>query len=124
MEYNPVGRFEIYVTDMERAKKFYQQVFQKGDWIDLSQDKIRMFAFPRWERVSWAAWALVQMDDYWPSDSWTIVYFSCEDCSVEESRIKENGGQVHQSKMSVGEFGFVSMVRDTEGNMIGLHSQV
>lgn len=25
---NPVGWFEIYVNDMDRAKQFYQQVFQ------------------------------------------------------------------------------------------------
>lgn len=27
-QYNPVGWFEIYVHDMERARKFYEEVFQ------------------------------------------------------------------------------------------------
>jgi len=122
MDYNPVWRFEIYVEDMERAKAFYQGVFQKWDWMDLSDGEIQMFAFPRWDKVSWAAGALVKMDDYGPSETWTIVYFSCEDCAVEEARIEEHGGKVHQSKLDIWEFGFVSMVRDTEGNMIWLHS--
>ena len=52
----------------------------------------------------------------------TIVYFTCEDCSVEESRVAAAGGSVQRSKMSIGEYGFVSLVTDTEGNMIGLHS--
>lgn len=30
MTHNPVGWFEIYVQDMERAKKFYETVFQAG----------------------------------------------------------------------------------------------
>jgi predicted enzyme related to lactoylglutathione lyase len=51
------------------------------------------------------------------------VYFSCEDCAVEEARVAENGWTVHQSKMSIGEHGYVTMVRDTEWNMIWLHSQ-
>lgn len=122
MNYNPVGWFEIYTSDMERAKSFYAGVFQKWDRIDLSNNGITMFWFPWKDDASWAAWALVHMEDYGPSGQWTIVYFSCEDCAVEESRVEEFWWKVHQSKMSIGEFGFISMVVDTEWNMIGLHS--
>ena len=52
----------------------------------------------------------------------TLVYFSCEDCGIEEKRVKENGGKVEKSKFSIGQHGFISLVYDTEGNMIGLHS--
>jgi len=123
MNFNPVGRFEIYVTDMNRAKAFYEGVFQKWDWMDLSQEKIEMFAFPWGDKIPGAAWALVKMDDWGPSTTgWALVYFSCEDCAVEEARIVEHGGKVHQTKTDIGEFGFIAMVHDTEGNMIGLHS--
>lgn len=123
MNYNPVGRFEIYVDDMERAKSFYQWVFGKWDWTDLSQEWIDMFAFPRWDKVPGAAGALVKMADWWPADGWwSIVYFSCEDCAIEESRIETHGGKVLQTKTGIGEFGFICMFHDTEGNMIGLHS--
>ncbi|MRR35878.1 VOC family protein, partial [bacterium] len=37
-------------------------------------------------------------------------------------RAAEHGGRVHQEKMSIGEYGFIALVLDTEGNMIGLHS--
>ena len=30
---------------------------------------------------------------------------------------------MEKSKQSIGEYGFISLVHDTEGNMIGLHSQ-
>jgi predicted enzyme related to lactoylglutathione lyase len=32
------------------------------------------------------------------------------------------GGRVERAKMSIGEYGFISLVVDSEGNMIGLHS--
>ena len=53
----------------------------------------------------------------------TMVYFSCEDCAVEQARVESAGGKVEQSKFSIGDYGFVSHVKDSEGNMIGLHSQ-
>lgn len=53
----------------------------------------------------------------------TIVYFACEDCAVEEARVQKFGGRVERSKFSIGEYGFISLAFDTEGNMIGLYSQ-
>jgi predicted enzyme related to lactoylglutathione lyase len=50
------------------------------------------------------------------------VYFSCEDCAVEAARATANGGSIFKEKMSIGEHGFIALVFDTEGNMIGLHS--
>jgi hypothetical protein len=46
----------------------------------------------------------------------------CDDCAVEEGRVKTSGGKVEKAKMSIGEYGFISLVVDTEGNMFGLHS--
>ena len=51
-----------------------------------------------------------------------VVYFACDDCSVEEGRAEAAGGKVLQPKMSLGEHGFCSVLMDTEGNTIGLHS--
>jgi predicted enzyme related to lactoylglutathione lyase len=84
-----------------------------------------------WERHGWrrppnfvpfgAAGALVKMAGC-PSGGSTLVYFSCEDCSVEAARAAVHGGEIVKGKMSIGEYGFIVMVVDTEGNMIGLHS--
>jgi len=52
----------------------------------------------------------------------TVVYFACEDCAVEEARVQRAGGHVIRPKMSIGQYGAISLVVDTEGNMIGLHS--
>ncbi len=32
------------------------------------------------------------------------------------------GGRIHRPKMSIGEYGFISLGYDTEGNMFGMHS--
>lgn len=121
MKNNPVGWFEIYVQDIERAKKFYEAVFQlKLEKLD--SPGMEIWGFPmdlnRWG----AGGALVKMDGFSSGGNSTLVYFSCEDCSIEEGRAAQYGGRIQRNKMSIGEYGFISLVFDTEGNMIGLHS--
>ena len=48
--------------------------------------------------------------------------FSCADCAVDELRVAKAGGRIEKSKFSIGQYGFISLVYDSEGNMIGLHS--
>jgi predicted enzyme related to lactoylglutathione lyase len=52
----------------------------------------------------------------------TIVYFPCEDCAATAARASRNGGTVQAEKKPIGEHGFIALVLDTEGNLIGLHS--
>ncbi len=57
-----------------------------------------------------------------PGAGGTLVYFSVEDCAKEESRIVAAGGKVVRPKFSIGEFGWVTLCEDTEGNLFGLSS--
>jgi predicted enzyme related to lactoylglutathione lyase len=41
---------------------------------------------------------------------------------VEEGRVTKAGGRIEKTKFSIGPYGFISLVYDTEGNMFGLHS--
>jgi len=121
MKNNPVVWFEIYVQDIDRAKTFYESVFQLK-LEKLNSPGMEMWAFPM-ELDRWGAGgALVKMDGFPSGGNSTLVYFSCEDCSIEESRAAKFGGRIQRKKMSIGEYGFISLVFDTEGNMIGLHS--
>jgi predicted enzyme related to lactoylglutathione lyase len=52
----------------------------------------------------------------------TIIYFSCANCAVEASRAVQNRGRIQKDKTSIGQYGFIALVFDTEGNIIGLHS--
>jgi predicted enzyme related to lactoylglutathione lyase len=51
-----------------------------------------------------------------------MVYFSVEDCAEEGSRVAAAGGKVIRPKFSIGQFGWVTLCQDTEGNMFGLNS--
>ncbi len=122
---NPFTWVEIYVEDMSRAQNFYEDVLQ----IKLSElptpdglGDMQMLCFPWAEGESNIAGALVKMEGMGPGTGGTLVYFTCEDCAVEESRVDKAGGKVLQSKMSLGDHGFCSIAMDTEGNSIGLHS--
>lgn len=121
MKPNPVGWFEIYVEDMSRARKFYENIFQT-QLSDLPNPEMKMTAFPM-EREKWgAAGALVQMPGLKAGGNSTIVYFTSEDCSVEEGRVQKAGGAIFKSKMSIGEYGFITLAKDSEGNIFGIHS--
>lgn len=118
---NPVGWFEIYVQDMERAKKFYETVFEIT-LSEMSNDDFEMLSFPMDAETYGAPGALIQMEGIESGGNSVLVYFSCDDCAVTEQRITSAGGSVHKPKWSIGENGFVALAFDTEGNMFGLHS--
>lgn len=122
---NPVGWFEIYVDDMHRAIKFYEAVINVelealGDPTD---SNVNMMAFPSNMESYGAPGALVKMDGFSAGGNSTLIYFSSEDCAIEEGRIEAAGGKVQQSKMSIGDYGFITLAIDSEGNMFGIHSQ-
>ncbi len=122
---NPVVWFEIYVDDLDRAKSFYEKVFKTelSPLGDPTEENLQMLAFPGdMDSKGKTSGALVHVKDVKAGGNSTIVYFGSEDCSVEEARVKEAGGELVRSKMSIGEYGFISLAKDTEGNMIGIHS--
>lgn len=123
MQHNAVGWFEIYVQDMERARKFYESTFQIK-LTRLPSPEIEMWAFSSESGMEkyGAPGALVKMEGFPSGGNSVLVYFTSEDCSVEEERVAGAGGRVHRGKMSIGEYGFITLAYDTEGNMFGIHS--
>ncbi len=121
---NPVGWFEIYVSDLERAKKFYEKVFERELYeIPAPDDSdIKMVVFEMDEDAPNASGALVKMEGMEPGGNSTIVYFSSYDCEIEQKRVEVAGGKILKPKFSIGEYGFISLVLDTEENCIGIHS--
>lgn len=118
---NPVGWFEIYVNDIERAKRFYQSVFSV-ELAKLESPGTEMWAFPMQQEGFGASGALVKMPGFPAGANSVLVYFSCADCAMEAAKAKKFGGHIQKEKMSIGQYGHIALVVDTEGNMIGLHS--
>lgn len=126
---NPVGWFEIYVNDMARAKAFYESVFQlkleqlPTPDMEGGDGGLEMWMFPgSGPELPGCAGALCRMDGCQPGGSGTLIYFSCEDCAVEAGSVTASGGSLYKEKFSIGQYGFIAIACDTEGNTIGLHS--
>lgn len=118
---NPINWFEIAATDLERAKKFYSTVFNINlEYVDFPGSP--MYTMGVGMEAAGAGGALVQSSNNTPSNDGTIIYFSCDDLSVEADRVEAAGGKLLFPKMSIGDYGFIAQFIDTEGNRVGLFS--
>ena len=121
---NPVNWFEIYVQNMERAKAFYEGVLGVTlKKLESPVPNLEMWAFPSTRDGAGASGALARMKDGpQGGNTSTIIYFRCEDCAAKAKRVPAFGGKVTKEKTAIGEFGFIALATDTEGNIVGLHS--
>ncbi len=123
-ERNPVGWFEIYVKDIERAKAFYEAVFDvKLQKLPQSGSSLEnMWAFPMHRDGSGSTGALAQMNGAPVGAGGTIIYFVSKDCAATAKRATKHGGKIMKDKFSIGEYGNVALIADPDGNVIGAHS--
>ena len=119
---NPVCWFDINVTNLEESKKFYEKVLDTK-LTDLPVAFGRQSTFPFSSQGPNTTGALVEQKELIANGNNTVIYFQSEDCTTEEAKVQNAGGKVIRSKMSIGEFGFISLFRDLDGNTIGLHSR-
>ncbi len=125
MKHNIVGWFEIPVTDMDRAIKFYETVM--GVTFEMMpMGQFDMAMFPMEEGLG-AGGALVQHPDYQPSaTAGCVLYFTppSGDLANELGRVEAAGGKVLQPKTLITEeIGYMGMFLDTEGNRMAIHSR-
>ncbi|MEM7348783.1 MAG: VOC family protein [Chloroflexota bacterium] len=119
---NPVGYFEIPVTDLDRAIQFYQHVFG----YDLTRTVIdgnEMALFPFDESAPNITGALAKGDSYVPGKQGARIYFNATGIDETLQRVESAGGQITYPKTSIGELGWVAEFEDSEGNCIALHSE-
>ncbi|TKC00160.1 VOC family protein [Pedobacter cryophilus] len=119
---NSLNWFEISVTDINRAKTFYEAVFGiKMDQMEMMD--AQMAFFPMEEGNGKASGALVQSTMHKPSAEGAIIYLNANpDLSDALSKIEPAGGKITMPKTPIGEFGFMAFFMDTEGNSVALHS--
>lgn len=119
-----VGFFDIYVNDMDRAQTFYEKVLDTklSPMGDPNDATVEMRSFGDDFASHGAGGALVKLEFAQPGPGGSMVYFTCDDCEVEQARATDAGGSIIKAKYSIGDHGFVAIISDTEGNMIGLHS--
>jgi uncharacterized protein len=117
---NPVVYFEIPVTDIDRAVKFYKAVFKFNFEKDII-DKNEMALFPFTDNGSGITGALAKGDIYKPTKNGVVIYFKTENIDESLKLVEQNGGQILYPKTSNGDVGFVAEFEDCEGNRIALH---
>jgi predicted enzyme related to lactoylglutathione lyase len=121
---NAVSWFEIPVRDLTRARAFYTKVLGHAlQDLPSPLPGVEMAAFPWEQNAVHAAGALVKGEGRVPRGDGVLVYFQCkEDLSVELGRVEANGGKILMPKVSIGPWGFIAHVLDSEGNRVGLAS--
>jgi predicted enzyme related to lactoylglutathione lyase len=120
---NPVIYFEIPVTDLERAIKFYKAVFL-FDFQREIIDHNEMALFPFYDGNTGISGALAKGEIYKPTHNGVVVYFKTENIDETLKLVVANGGQILYPKTSNGDLGYVAEFEDSEGNRIALHQSI
>lgn len=118
---NPVRYFEIPVSDMDRAMRFYASVFG-ADFERTQIDGNDMALFPFDATASGITGALAKGESYVPGRQGVRVYFSVTDIDATLAAARTAGGRVLYPKTSIGELGWVAEFEDSEGNCIAIHA--
>lgn len=121
---NPISWVEIPVKDIDRAILFYNTIMGWKMEKQIFGDTL-MAWFPNYPTTYGSSGSLIQhKSDYIVSDTkGALVYFKCKDISETLSKIDLAGGKIVQGKTLINkEHGYMSIVLDSEGNRIALHS--
>lgn len=119
---NLINWFEIPVSDIQRAIRFYSAVLN----ISIAEAEFfgsKMGFFP--SDGTNVSGALVQGEYYIPSQSGVLAYLhGGDDLQPVLERVEKHGGTLMVPKTHIGaEMGYFAIFADTEGNKMALHSK-
>lgn len=124
MTTNALNWFEIFTSDFNRAKTFYETILQRPfpETDTCCGGKMALFGDGGETGVGGA---LTLMEGFKPGAGGTVVYLNVEgDLDGVLERVPGAGGKVVQARMAIPPHGFIGLIEDTEGNVVGLHSMV
>ena len=119
--HNALNWFEIPVTDMARACRFYGAILDTSLSVESMCDG-QMAILPHAE--DGVGGCLFHHAEFKPSDTGTLVYLNGgEDLGAILERVGPAGGAVALPKTEISpEIGYFAHFIDSEGNRVGLHS--
>jgi predicted enzyme related to lactoylglutathione lyase len=121
MSNHAIHWFEIFVTDIDRAVRFYQTML--GVELKRNAEDGRPMAIFASAVEDAVGGALVRQPGREPTEKGVTIYLNANgklDACI--ARVEGAGGHVVMGKTDIGAPGFIAMIRDTEGNLVGLHS--
>lgn len=120
---NTINWFEVSVSDMARAKKFYEAIFSiKLEQMDMMGMKMAMF--PSESMNGKVSGALVEGQMHKPSADGAKLYFNGNpDLGVALGKVEAAGGKIMMPKTKISDdIGYMAFFTDSEGNAVALHS--
>lgn len=120
---NALNWFEIAVSDIARAQKFYEVVFGI-DMVRHDMMGMQMAFFPTDDSTGKVSGGLVQSDMHKPGAEGSVIYLNGNpDLAIALDRIGGAGGKVLMPRTLVSDsVGYMAFFMDTEGNKVGIHS--
>lgn len=121
---NAISWFEIPTTDIERAQRFYEAIFDIK-MIPLNFPNLQMRMFPITDPMNIGGALVHNADFYNPSSTdGPMIYLNANpDVQVILDRISATGGTILVPKTEISpEHGHMAVFIDSEGNRMALHS--
>lgn len=120
---NALNWFEIPAADLDRAKRFYEAVFQI-QMEPMDMPGMNMVMFPYEDGNGKVSGALVKSEFHTPSMDGALIYLNANpEILPVIDRIAANGGQVIMPKTLISEqIGYMAFFVDSEGNRMALHA--
>ena len=111
--------FEIPVSDLTRATLFYETLLNT---TLTRMDMAPGYPMAAFDGVGGGGW-LIQTDGYTPGGMGVVIYFDCNpNLQVVLDRVERAGGSIEVPKTEIAPYGWRAAIKDSEGNLIGLHS--
>jgi len=111
--------FDIPVSDLDRAAVFYAAVLD----VKVNREQFGDFDFCVLAHEDGNGGCLVPKADEIAANSGILLYLNVDGRIKDAvSKVESQGGQIVQSVHPIGPHGFRSIVLDSEGNRIALHS--
>ncbi|MDB4976110.1 MAG: Glyoxalase family protein [Myxococcaceae bacterium] len=117
-----INWFEIPVQDMDRAVRFYEALIGRALKREVFMD-VPHAIFQSSKDKDGVGGALIHDKNRKPAGSATCVYLDSSDIDASIKRATAIGGEVVQPKTSIGPMGSIALLKDTEGNLVGLHTE-
>lgn len=121
---NVIVWFDVPTLDFDRAIKFYSAVLDKEIKPETFQGEKLAFFPMQPKSMGVGGDIMPPSPDFKPSTEGTKVHFSVEG-RIDDALAKAEamGGQIVRPKFMMPDVGYLAMIKDTEGNIVGLHSR-
>jgi predicted enzyme related to lactoylglutathione lyase len=122
---NAISWFEIPATDIDRAQKFYETIFNI-QMIPFDTPNFQMRMFPVEDMMNGIGGAISKAEGFYKPSATDgpLVYLNANpDVQNVLDKIEAAGGKILVPKTQISaEFGHMAVFVDTEGNRVALHS--